>query len=64
MSPYPPPFVGLGEEVDKEEVFLKTNFESLTAEKADAFFGTTHSLADVTSSRLSISTKFLSKSLE
>ena len=52
------------EEKEEEEAFLKTNFESLSSANADVFFGTSHSVADMTSGRLSISTKFLSKSLE
>ena len=56
----------LFEEADtkEEEAFLKTNFESLTSADADSFFGTLHSQADISSGRLSISTKFLSKSLQ
>ena len=43
---------------------MKANFESLSAADADKLFGTTHSLSDATCGRLSISTQFLSKSLE
>lgn len=49
---------------EEQELFMKTNFESLSAADADKFFGTSHSLADAQCSRLSISTQFLSKSLE
>ena len=55
---------GLNLEVEEQELFMKANFESLSAADADKFFGTTHSLADANCSRLSISTQFLSKSLE
>ena len=51
-------------EGDGEEMFMKANFESLSAADADKFFGTTHSLADACCSRLSISTRFLTQSVE
>ena len=60
ITPESSPPVERGEFVFREEHFLKTQFESLTAKKIDELF---QSLPEPPDVRLSISTKFLSRGL-